>query len=160
MLASTLTRLIEEKRTSAQQIADLTGVAPSTVYRWMSGESEPDFNAIRLLLRHLPDRSAQSALIQAFLTGTPWRVEPLESELDINHDGRIDTNDALDACILAVQSAGQSLSEVREACRDGKLGATQTGKLVGLLNEVVRECSICQQVLTRLTAPRPKARQV
>ena len=51
MLARTLQRLIARNLTSAREIGELTGKAPSTVYRWISGASEPDFNSVRLLLK-------------------------------------------------------------------------------------------------------------
>ena len=51
MLATTIRTLIDSELTSAREIGDLTGKAPSTVYRWINGRSEPDFNSIRLLVR-------------------------------------------------------------------------------------------------------------
>jgi transcriptional regulator with XRE-family HTH domain len=158
MLAFTLQTLIERKMTTAQELADLSGVAPSTVYRWISGESEPDFDAVRLLLRHLPHVEAQRAILACFTAGTPWQHFPIEVELDVNRDGRIDDNDALDAAIEAVQAAGDSLAAVREACKDRVIDADQVARVIHRINGVLCQCTITQRVLLRLAENRRKAR--
>ncbi len=121
MLESTLQKLIDGKLTSAREIGDLTGVAASTVYRWIRGESQPDFDSIRLLVRHLPNVQAQGAILAAFTVGTTWRMYNHELDLDVNQDGIIDASDAVDASINAVRAASRSLSQVRDASRSGGL---------------------------------------
>ena len=152
MLAATLSRLISDKLTNANEIAQLTGVATSTVYRWISGESEPDFHSMRLLVKHLPDQRAQCAIVDAFLAGTPWHAKSIETNLDVNRDGRVDVNDALDACIESVQAAGESLSQVRVATSQKLITSSQCANLVSLLNEVIRDCTAAEQVLMRISA--------
>jgi transcriptional regulator with XRE-family HTH domain len=156
MLAKTLSRMIDTGMTSAKEIGELTGVAPSTVYRWVRGESQPDFDAIRLLVRHLKNPQAVEALLSAFIAGTAWRYYNLEGELDVNKDGTIDASDALDASIEAVRSAARSLAQVRDACRDGLLPRETVIELVALLNDVIRHCSVTQQVLVHMSETRPK----
>jgi len=158
MLAPTLQQLIESKLTTAQELAELSGVAPSTVYRWIAGESEPDFDAVRMLLRHLPRVEAQRAILTAFTAGTPWQHYAIDAELDVNHDGRVDDNDALDASIEAVQAAGASLAAVREACKDRVLEADQAARVISMLNVVLRQCAVTQRILLRLVETRRKAR--
>src|ERR1041384_5620406 len=102
MLAKTLSMLLDDRLTTAREIGELTGVAPSTVYRWGRGESQPDFDSIRLLVRHLKNPRAVEAILCAFTAGTGWSFRRSEQELDVNHDGRIDAADALDASIDAV----------------------------------------------------------
>ena len=72
MLAKTLKRIIDKQFTSAKEISELTGVSQSTVYRWIAGQSQPDFDSVRLLVRLLPDKRAQKALLRR------WESEPLE----------------------------------------------------------------------------------
>jgi transcriptional regulator with XRE-family HTH domain len=150
MLARTLQRMIRDQLTTAREISELTGVAPSTVYRWMKGRCEPDFHAIRILLRHLKNPAAQEALLAAFCAGTPWQYNRPELELDVNHDGSIDHEDALDSAIASVKSSATVLDQVRTACRrQGSVPAEDVLALINTINQMVRQCSITQQVLVQ-----------
>jgi AcrR family transcriptional regulator len=156
MFKTTLQMLIDQGATSAREVAELAGVSTSTVYRWVSGQSQPDFDSVRLLIRHLPNRKAQQALLDVLITGTCWQLSHAELDLDVNHDGRIDTDDALDASVEAVRCAAESLATVRDANRGQSLSADQTLRLIALLNDVVRQCTITQRVLVELSEARRK----
>lgn len=147
MLDKALQRIIDEKYTTAREIGDLAGVSTSTVYRWISGESQPDFNSIRLLLRHLQHPKAQEALLGVFTSGTAWQVLHNDLDLDVNRDGRIDFDDALDASCAAVKHASDSLQGVRNSCRTKAPTAEETLEMIALLNQVVRQCTIAQRIL-------------
>lgn len=147
MLDKTLQRLIEEKVTSAREIGELAGVSTSTVYRWIAGESQPDFHSIRLLLRHMPHPAAQEAILLAFTAGTAWLFARAEAELDVNADGRVDAEDALDASVAAVKSAAESLERVREACRAGDISAEEALSLIAKLHHAMCQCSVAQRVM-------------
>lgn len=150
MLTHTLQRLINDERTSAKEVAELTGVSTSTVYRWIAGQSQPDFDSIRMLVRHLPDRKAQEAILGVFTQGTDWSAVCHEMELDVNHDGNVDAEDALDATIDAVKAAGSSLAAVRAAARDQRLSPDDTLELIARLNTVVNRCTVTQRVLVEV----------
>jgi hypothetical protein len=156
MLAKTLSELIDRKITTAREIGELAGVSTSTVYRWIARQSQPDFDSIRLLLRHLPSRAGQEALLNVFTAGTEWSASHQELNLDVNSDGQIDADDALDASIEAVKSAGRSLAQVRAASRGQLLQPEQTLDLIAQLNHVVRQCTITQRVLIELSEQRRK----
>lgn len=151
MLAQTLQRLIDQRLTTAREIGELTGVAQSTVYRWINGESEPDFNTIRLLLRHLPDHAAQEAILSSFCMGTEWVYSRTKLDLDFNHDGRIDIEDALDACIQSVQSTAQSLERLRAAARDGTINSDDALALGTVLGDVMNQCSAARQIIGKVS---------
>lgn len=156
MICKTLQKVIDENLTTAREIGDLTGKAPSTVYRWIRGQSEPDFNTVRLLVRHLPNRRAAESILSAFTAGTTWRFYNLEAELDVNADGVIDVNDALDTSIEAVRGAGKALGKVREASKDNIIDKDECIELIGLLNDVIRQCSVTQQILVHMSEERRK----
>ena len=158
MLRQTLDALIRQNLTSARELAELAGVSTSTVYRWIGGQSEPHFDSIRLLFRHLPNQEAQQALAAAFAAGTSWELKALDPELDldINRDGRIDPLDALDASIDAVRAAAESLDEVRTACRNGVIRKAEAVHLIQLLSQTIRQCTLTQQILLRLSERRHK----
>lgn len=154
MLAKTLQRLIDERRTTAREIGELAGVSTSTVYRWIAGQSRPDFDSIRLLVRHLPQRAAQEAILSVFTAGTSWKFEHNELELDVNEDGCVDADDALDASVEAVRSAGESLANIRASMNGKPPNADETLQIVALLTHVVRHCTISQRVLVELSEQR------
>ncbi len=158
MLARTLQQIIDRKQSTAREMGELAGVSTSTVYRWIAGQSQPDFDSIRLLVRHLPDHRAQEALLTVIIAGTDWNVDHLELNLDLNDDGEIDARDALDASIRTVRHAAESLAQVRATCcQDGSPPpAEDTLKLIAELGEVVRHCTITQRVLLEMAEQRRK----
>ncbi|MEM9883883.1 MAG: helix-turn-helix domain-containing protein [Planctomycetota bacterium] len=157
MLSKTLQRVIDEKLTTARELGELAGVSTSTVYRWIAGQSQPDFDSIRLLVRHLPDQRAQEEILQVFTSGSDWLCTRLELELDVNDDGRIDAEDALDATIECVKGASESLSAIR-ASGHSPMTADDTLQSVALLNHVMKHCAITQRVLIDLAEQRRKRR--
>lgn len=156
MLAGTLQQLIDEELTSVTEIAELAGVSNSTVYRWIARRSQPDFDAIRRVIRSLPSKRAQQALLTVITSGTNWRLRDYQLSLDVNRDGRVDAEDALDAAIRTVRSAGQSLAHVRSSCSAGEVKKQELVDLVGELNEVIHHSTIVQEVLIRLVDQREK----
>ncbi len=158
MLARTLAQLIEEEQTSVSEVAALAGVSNSTVYRWIARRSQPDFDAIRRVIRGLPSRAAQQALLSVITTGTPWRLRRYELALDLNADGKIDAEDALDAAIRVVRAAGQSLAHVRSSCAADKVKKQDLVDLVGELNDVVQHSTIVQEILIRMVEQRDQRR--
>ncbi|MEM9914584.1 MAG: helix-turn-helix transcriptional regulator [Planctomycetota bacterium] len=155
MLGKTLQRVIDQKLTSAKELGELAGVSTSTVYRWIAGQSQPDFDSIRLLVRHLPDNRAQEEILQAFTSGTDWLCTRMDLELDVNDDGQIDADDALDATIECVKGASESLAAIRARMHE-PMTADETLQTVALLNHVMKHCAITQRVLVDMNEQRQK----
>lgn len=156
MLAKTLQRIIDKKFTSAKEISELAGVSQSTVYRWIAGQSQPDFDSVRLLVRLLPDLRAQKALLTAFTAGTDWHATHMNLELDVNCDGKVDADDALDASCGALKTASDTLLSIREASKGKILTGDETLELVSHLNQTIRHCSITQRILVDMTEQRKR----
>ncbi len=150
MLTKTLNRMILKKQTTAREISEMAGVSTSTVYRWIAGQSQPDFDSIRLLIRHLPNKKAQESLLSVFTMGTTWQFANIDMELDVNADGKIDAADALDASIGAVHSSADNLKKLRLAFRDGMANSEQILDLIHLLQNTAGHCMVTQQVLVHL----------
>jgi len=156
MLSETLKRIIDTQLTSAKEIGELTGVSQSTVYRWIAGQSQPDFDSIRLLVRLLPDARAQKALLTAFTAGSDWHVTHMNLELDVNHDGKVDAHDALDASCISLKSSSETLLTIRDASKGKILTSDETIELISLLNHTVRHCTITQRILVDMAEQRKK----
>ena len=156
MLHNILQRLIDQDLASVKDLSEFAGVSTSTVYRWLGGESQPDFDSIRLLLKHLPNSKAQEAILAAFTAGTAWGFRNRESDLDVNKDGVVDAADALDAAIQSVKLAGDSLTNIRESCRDGAPSMDDVVASLSILNDVIQRCTTTQQVLVTICEKRRK----
>ena len=156
MLASALQKLIDSEQTTVTEIADLSGVSNSTVYRWIARRSEPSFDAIRRLIRGLPNPRAQETLLSTLTTGTKWRLQAQQMSLDLNRDGVIDGEDALDAAIKVVRGAGRSLTSVRAASVAGKVHQDKVVGLIDELNDLIHYSTIVQEVLIRMVDNRKR----
>jgi len=156
MLTKTLQKLIDEQHTTAREIGELAGVSTSTVYRWIGGQSRPDFDSIRLLVRHLPKREAQEAILSVFAAGTAWQFEHNDLELDVNHDGSVNADDALDASVQAVRTAAESLANIRASMNGKEPSSDETLQIVALLGGVIRHCTITQRVMVEMAEQRRK----
>ena len=156
LLAKTLQLLLDDNLTTAKEIGELAGVSTSTVYRWISGQSQPDYDSIRLLVRHLPNKQAQEAILSSFAAGTNWQFNLSDIDLDVNDDGKVDVEDALDAAISMMKGSAETLAQIRASQNDGPLNSDQTLQLVALLNHVARNCTITQRVLVDMAEQRRK----
>lgn len=159
MISAALSNIIEQKLTTVGEISELAGVSPSTVYRWINGQTQPPYDAVRLLIRHLPDPQAQRVLLLYTIRGTPWQIRGPHENLDINDDGKIDGNDALDTMIRVVRNASTSLVQIREALRQKPLTHHEMMEALETLEDVAIESCLAQQILARIQeshAPRPR----
>lgn len=151
MLANTLQKILDEELSTVNEIGTVTGTAPSTVYRWLKGQSDPSFNSVRLLIKHLKNSKAQGMLLATLTAATSWRFFNLDMDLDVNQDGVIDASDAMDSSIQAVRAAGKSLIEVRDAIKKGRIDPNMALDLIQTLHSVIRESTVTQQVLLHLS---------
>ncbi|MHC4994992.1 MAG: hypothetical protein ACYTGQ_08065 [Planctomycetota bacterium] len=156
MLSETLQWIIDEEITSARELGEITGVATSTVYRWIRNENQPDFDSVRLMVSHLKDKRATQAIVAAFVAGTNWHVLDTEVDLDLNEDGRVDVEDAIEAAIGAIRTAARSLDQIHTSAREGKITTEQSVELISELNGAIRHCTISQRVLMHMAEARKK----
>jgi hypothetical protein len=158
MIAKTLNMLIEKQWSSAREMGEICGKAPSTIYRWIQGQSEPDFVSIKLLLRKLGNRSAQQALLAAFLSDTPWQAVRFDHDLDTNSDGHVNAEDALEAAIKTVKLTGESLDVIHCACKHGKVDASDAVDIIALLDEIAEQSQLARRIVAREVERRKKAK--
>ncbi|MEM1208419.1 MAG: helix-turn-helix transcriptional regulator [Planctomycetota bacterium] len=104
----------QEGWTNQTTLADLAGVSDPTVTRWAADEAQPRWHHIQAIIAHHPDvrvRRAFAALIQR-----PEDDELSDDDLDVNHDGRIDAEDAADLS-LQINDISARLQHVVQAIR-------------------------------------------
>jgi len=87
MIADVLRKITYQSMTSVHEIATITGRGESTVYRWINGESQPDFMSICKLANQLPSNEARQRLLDYFTQSMPvaitWAGDDLESAEDV-----------------------------------------------------------------------------
>lgn len=158
MLAPTLRRLIEDKRTHAKELAQVAGVAPSTVYRWIDGESEPDFTHLARLMSGLHDTLAREGLLLALLGESGFSVRRENLKLDVNGDGVVDHHDAIAAVCHAIGHTTDSLQAIHDASRDRRLSADELTQVLALLQAAAVQCATTQAVLVEMGKGRKPAK--
>lgn len=158
MIAETLEMLIEKQWSSAREMGEICDKAPSTIYRWIKGQSEPDFGSIQLLLRHLKNRQAQHALLTAFLSDSPWQAIRFDHDLDTNHDGRVNADDALAAAVKTVKLTGESLEVIHTACQQGRVDSEHAVDIISLLDEIAEQAQMARRIVAREVERRKKAK--
>lgn len=158
MLAPALRRLIEEKHTHAKELAQVAGVAQSTVYRWLDGESEPDFSHLSRLLSGLHDVLAREGLLLALLEGSGFGAHRESLELDVNRDGVVDHHDAIAAVCGAIGHTTDSLQAIHETSRGRRLSEQELADARALLQAAIVQCATTRAVLSEMHKGRKPAK--
>ncbi len=69
MLGKALQELSDKGLFRVSVAAEVTRLDNSTIYKWMSGQTRPSFDAVALLATHYPCEHVRSALVQVFTAG-------------------------------------------------------------------------------------------
>ncbi|MCC6679275.1 MAG: hypothetical protein IT445_00080 [Phycisphaeraceae bacterium] len=96
MISEVLQRLSDQGRLDVPRLAESACISTSSIYRWITGEREPGFtNICRLFREAAPE--VQAEILSLLTAGTNWQAVPVDQDLDVNGDGRVDLIDALKA---------------------------------------------------------------
>lgn len=158
MLAATLNRLIDDKLTTPKELAQVAGVALSTVYRWLDRSGEPDFSQLIALMSKMSNLQAREGVLLALVADSDFHVMPRSGILDVNGDGVIDQHDALEAVCLAIGHTTNSLQAINQATHDRSLSNEELSQVQALLQEAMHQCATTQAVLVHMNTGRKPAR--
>jgi transcriptional regulator with XRE-family HTH domain len=159
MLASTLQHLIQDKLVTVREVAELTGRGESTVYRWISGESQPDFEEVRLLTRRLKHAEARRRLAEMFTSGMPVTVEWRADVEDSAGEGQRESPAAaLDAGLEALRDVADVLQREREMLRIGQVAESAAVRTIGSIDAAIRHLLVSKGILVRHRSRRRQAR--
>lgn len=110
MIATTLQECLEEGLISHPELQDLLNLDRSSVYRYISGQTPLRYDQIRVLVKHIKSPHARSRILTDLLSGTPFVATYIESDLDINGDGDINTRDAIASTAKICEEAASMLN--------------------------------------------------
>jgi hypothetical protein len=153
MIADVLRKITYDGLTNVREIAELTGRGESTVYRWINGESQPDFTNIRTLANGLSSKAARQRLVDLFTQAMPVTIQ--WSEHNGSEDGSNESPDGLVrqdsvcSCIEAVNHISQAMQLL--ACGDPQsLKSDEILEASHLLNLAVSGLLRGRQLLERV----------
>jgi len=119
MLADTLQHLNQEGELDVTDLSQATGLAPSSLYRWIAGQTEPTFTSVSLVFRHSRSPRVQQALLGLLTAGTGWVATLIPPDADIDGDGDVDADDMVRGTLAAMEMTAVSLkNEYEAAVRD------------------------------------------
>ena len=155
MLSLILRQLIEKKLTTVSEIVELTGRGETTVYRWVNGQSQPDFDDMRRLIRRLPKQSARQAILGFFTSDLPVAIEWLNDDIELIAGlGSDERHQAFDLSLLALESMVDILNEIRP---DGQ--STQAYvEALSHIEVVLRYMTLARRALIEQIEQRKKAK--
>jgi hypothetical protein len=142
------------ERINPASIADWCAKNSRTVYLWLADEGGPDQTDCKLLIQRLPKTSRMrfaQAVVDELLrsSGLSATIQPRQSrsELDINHDGKIDCDDALDWLIKDSRSRQEALERIRQHSQCNSLSEMDRQRVLLMLNEDARCISETKEIL-------------
>jgi len=159
MLANTLQHLVQDKLVTVREMAELTGRGESTVYRWISGESQPDFEEVRLLTRRLKNAEARRRLAEMFTSGMPVTVEWRTDVEDITEgEQRGEPAEAMDAGLAALRDVTDVLEQERDMMRSGQVAESAAVRTIASIDAAIRHLLVSKGILVRHRTRRRRAR--
>lgn len=128
MSADILQRLVEAGETTHDELRRLLAVGRSTVYEYL-GHRDLRWAQLVVLFQHAKSDSVREALLSELLACTTYIAHRVNPKLDINGDGVVDIDDAVQALTDLMMTASASLQRIH---RD-----RAHGEAVRLLDEVI-----------------------
>ena len=161
MICETLRSLSDDGVLTAKQIADLLNIDVSSAYRYLSHQTL-DFNQLRTLFRQCRNTEVQRRLLSALCQDTPWIIEYIDADADINGDRDINTDDLLDGAIQSVEDASTNLRNVRKAqsLRMSRITPEHADALTTQINQSITNLVVIRRVVATIKAQPRRAKQV
>lgn len=124
--------------------------------RLVRGETLPGWDELRLLIQNLP-QDAVTEIFLLLLCNTRWNPPTLNdeaAELDVNNDGKINLDDALDSAINGSHAAQEALEKVRQAQANGDFSSLTVTDIAATIGRSWRANDAVVRILRRMLGPR------
>jgi hypothetical protein len=158
MLAATLQQLHADGHLDVRAASLATDVAPSSLYRWISGDSDPQATLLARLFRGGTEQ-VQSGLLSWLTAGTGWVCTIVPGELDCNGDGDVNIEDAYDATVSAIEKAAALLRAERQAVLDGKVSPLEEVRINETIARAVQQLAVARAVIQFVAASEARRRK-
>ena len=148
MIGDLLRRLTDERLTTVHEIAELTGRGESTIYRWIAGDSRPDYGSIQKLVAGLKDRKAQQLIVEDMTRTLPlamvWIDDPEGVSSELSSERR------LRGCIESIDHIAQAVRILMVAGSGDTPDPDDANRASIYLNKAARELIAYRAQLHRL----------
>jgi hypothetical protein len=122
-LPDLLKHLIRTNETSVNELATIAELSDDTIYRFMSGETDPRWLTLRGWTMRLTSKKARLALANTLLTDTGIVAIESDGDLDIDHDGQVTMFDAMSATGIAMAHLAPEVERMTGALRQQHIPA-------------------------------------
>lgn len=158
MISEVLQDLVDHHLTTVRELAEITGRGESTVYRWLSRESQPNFEDMRTLARKLSNDHARRRLIDLFTSGLPVVVEWMDhADPSLATDSEASAEVAMDQSLAALDNLSAVLVQQRRMIQQGVTKET-AGTTLPLINDTIRHLTASRNILMEQLPSSFKAR--
>jgi transcriptional regulator with XRE-family HTH domain len=151
MLGTIIQQLLERHLTTVKEIAEVTGRGRSTVYRWLGGESEPQFHDMRQLVRRLAKLEARQTLVGLLTSDLPvvinWVTDDEGFHGEDDRGNHLEGHEVLQRTLLALECVSDALSQQHEAIRRQELTPQGFTSLVQMLDSAIRHLTRSKNML-------------
>ena len=149
MIGQLLGELTEKRLTSVNEIARATGRGESTVYRWINGDSRPDYGSIRKLISGLGDAEAKRRLVEHFTSALAIAVIVAEEDEDDSPMAR-PMDERVRGCIESIDHVAHAVGILLGMADGDGLTSEATDEATAHLNDAARELIACRAYLAKV----------
>ncbi len=152
-LSGALRRLLARKQLTVREIERITGRGSSTIYRWLSGESEPEFADVRAMLRELPARELRQPLLDAIVSDLPVTVTWLEDMGPRPGASRAarapmdSLTEGAHASLDALRALSEAVSRQVGFVQQGRVSRQAAEETIELINRALHDLQVSKQAL-------------
>jgi hypothetical protein len=159
MIQETLRDLIDRGQTTVAELAEHGGYGRSSVYAWLAGDARIPVDAVAGWIRHHPAIEVRQFVLNA-IAGPRAVLKPdrSRSDLDVNHDGRIDGDDAKHSAMIVMRRAVDQMDHLMKSLGDGRLSTVEVQRLWSLQHEIVQQAGLIVEIATEIQSDRRPAR--
>lgn len=160
-LAILLQRTVTEGTVTVKSIADALAMSNRHAYRWVDENADRDCERMRRVLCELP-ADARCLAAAELLRGTGLQAIPAdidESELDRDHNGRIDADDLADSECETRDEVQRLSVAVRRATRDRRISDDEQTEILRHANAARRGHRRTAAIAERIAFSQPTRRK-
>lgn len=132
---------------TVQRIADVLSRSVSSVYRYLSGESDLEYAQVRALIRLSNNTALQEAILLDLTAGTGWYIARIPTELDVNGDGDVDIDDVLHKAIETNKQTAVFVEDALMTAKRDRMTAADAARLTEMSQRMLESTVLIQQIV-------------
>jgi hypothetical protein len=147
VISEILRPLHENGRVTISSMADVLSRSSASVYRYLSGETDLEYGQVRALVKLTDNTALQEAILLDLTKGTGWYVAKVPAHLDVNGDGDVDLDDALQKAIETNQQTAAFLADALETSKRQRMTPADALRLRELTQRMLENTILIQQIV-------------